>query len=88
MVKKEYVTDNGIIRYDVIIKNNNLDTVVLLHGWGMERSTFKSIVSKINNKFNIINIDFLGFGESDVPNKCIGVKEYTKYIKGIIPPTT
>jgi len=84
MVKKEYVTDNGIIRYDVIIKNNNLDTVVLLHGWGMERSTFKSIVSKINNKFNIINIDFLGFGESDVPNKCIGVKEYTKYIKGII----
>lgn len=58
-------------------------TLFMLHGFGMDLSTYNSLVNKIKN-IQIIRFDFLGFGKSSDPVKPIGVKEYSECLHEII----
>lgn len=52
--------------------------VVLLHGWGCNRSTLASIEAIVKAAGRpVINVDFPGFGDSTEPPCVWGVEEYT-----------
>ena len=55
--------------------------VILMHGWGCNRSTLKSIEAQLTPGFKVYNVDFPGFGGSNEPSAVWGVEEYTSLIE-------
>lgn len=60
------------------------DAVVILHGWGCDHSTVKSIASVLEKGMRIINIDLPGHGRSDEPPGVWGVEDFTRLIEHLI----
>lgn len=58
--------------------------VVLLHGWGQNTIMMDPIAKSLEEDFAIYNIDFLGFGESGLPNYAYGPDDYTKWLKALL----
>jgi pimeloyl-ACP methyl ester carboxylesterase len=50
--------------------------LVLLHGWGAQRSTFDSMAKALSVHYRVIRLDFPGFGNSPRPADTWGVGEY------------
>lgn len=55
--------------------------VILMHGWGCNHSTLKSIEAQLTPVFKVYNVDFPGFGGSNEPSAVWGVEEYTSLIE-------
>lgn len=55
--------------------------VILMHGWGCNHSTLKSIEAQLIPGFKVYNVDFPGFGSSNEPSAVWGVEEYTSLIE-------
>ena len=55
--------------------------VILMHGWGCNHSTLKSIEGQLTPGFKVYNVDFPGFGSSDEPSSVWGVEDYTCLIE-------
>ena len=55
--------------------------VILMHGWGCNHSTLKSIEAQLTPGFKVYNVDFPGFGGSNEPSDVWGVEEYTSLIE-------
>ncbi len=58
--------------------------IILLHGWGSNLGLFRSLAKELQSNFNIYNLDFPGFGESDAPETVWGVEEYTTFIEAYV----
>lgn len=69
------------------------DTVMLLHGWGCDKSIWSPIVELLAAKYRVVAVDFAGFGLSDEPRTVWGVEEYTRSVEalakelGVVSPT-
>ncbi len=59
-------------------------TIVLIHGWGMNYKTFKNIYKKLEEKYNIICFDLIGFGESDMMKNAFSLSDYTTMLKELL----
>lgn len=55
--------------------------VVLMHGWGCNRTTLARIEQQLVPYFKVYNVDFPGFGKSSEPPAVWGVEEYTRLIE-------
>ena len=55
--------------------------VILMHGWGCNHSTLKSIEAQLTPGFKVYNVDFPVFGGSNEPSAVWGVEEYTSLIE-------
>ncbi len=55
--------------------------VILMHGWGCNRTTVASIERQLVDSFRVYNVDFPGFGESTEPDSVWGVDDYTCLIE-------
>ena len=60
------------------------DAVVLLHGWGCDKSIWKSSVEALQQHFRVVAVDFAGFGASQEPRTVWGVEEYTRSIEALL----
>lgn len=58
--------------------------VVLMHGWGCNLSTVRSIASILETGMHVYNMDLPGHGKSPEPNTIWGVPEYTDMVKEFI----
>lgn len=63
--------------------------LVLMHGWGCDSSTVRSIQEAMADRCRVINVDLPGFGKSDEPpllpdGRPWGVYEYADCIEGLI----
>ena len=54
------------------------EPVVVLHGWGSSRDVMKPVIDRLAQRFNVISLDFPGFGASQPPPFAWGVPEYAK----------
>lgn len=63
-----------------LIKNKNTTCVVFLHGWGMNKKCFDKIIHNIANDYQILSLDFFGFGKSGEPSKYFDTYEYAYHI--------
>ncbi len=68
---------------------NNLDynligdvepAIVLLHGWGLDKSYFEKLVPKLHRNQKIISLDFFGFGKSTKPQIYFDTYEYAYHV--------
>ncbi|MCL1816904.1 MAG: alpha/beta hydrolase [Clostridiales bacterium] len=64
--------------YDVVGEGAPL---VLLHGWGVERSVFSHLQEHFSCHMQVWSLDFPGFGESNDPPKAWGVNDYADFTK-------
>ena len=60
------------------------DAVVMLHGWGCDKSIWKRSVEMLQRHFRVVAIDFAGFGRSDEPKSVWGVEEYTRSVEALL----
>lgn len=60
------------------------DAVVMLHGWGCDKSIWKRSVEMLQRHFLVVAIDFAGFGKSDEPKSVWGVEEYTRSVEALL----
>lgn len=58
--------------------------VIIMHGWGCDHNTVKSIANSINDKLHVFNIDLPGFGKSPEPSSVWGVENYSDLISKFI----
>ena len=59
------------------------DYVVFLHGWGASKETFLWTKKYFEN-FNLVYVDFSGFGESVEPEKPLSVFDYAQELKALL----
>ena len=60
------------------------DTIILMHGWGCDRTIWANTVPLLKNHYRVVSIDFAGFGLSDEPTTVWGVEEYTRSIEALV----
>ena len=56
----------------------------LMHGWGCDHSTVRSIAATAALTHTVYNIDFPGFGASEEPAEVWGVERYTRLIEALV----
>lgn len=79
-MRKEINIDRQVVVYDETGPSDGLP-VILMHGWGCNSSTVKSIADAINHKCHVYSIDLPGFGGSPEPSEIWGVGEYTELVE-------
>lgn len=55
--------------------------LLLMHGWGCDHTTVRSIAATAVLTNRVYNIDFPGFGASPEPDEVWGVEEYTALVE-------
>lgn len=56
--------------YDYIPSDARKDLIVFLHGLGCSRRSFDNVIQTgLPNKYSLLNIDLIGFGESEKPTE-------------------
>lgn len=60
------------------------DTIILLHGWGCDRSIWQSTASILSAAYRVVSVDFAGFGQSAEPKSVWSVEEYTRSLEALV----
>ena len=60
------------------------DTVMLLHGWGCDKSIWRKTAEFLVSHFRVVSVDFAGFGASQEPRSVWGVEEYTRSLEALV----
>jgi pimeloyl-ACP methyl ester carboxylesterase len=81
-MKKSIVSNGCVISYD-FIKKDNAPTIVLLHGYGVNRKMWRPQLDFISDKYTVINIDVRGHGESR-PCSNFSIKEAASDLRNIL----
>ena len=58
--------------------------VLLLHGWGCDRTLMKPVGNALNSRHKVLLVDFPGHGESGEPPEPWGVPEYAACLKALL----
>ena len=57
------------------------ETITFLHGWGCNSLTMKSLYNHfIKNDYDVVVVDFFGFGKSDMPDNKFTIYDYVDAI--------
>jgi pimeloyl-ACP methyl ester carboxylesterase len=54
--------------------------IVLLHGWGIDGSSYLGLLELLEKKYHVIAPDFPGFGLSDAPEEAWDVSAYKQFV--------
>lgn len=79
-MEKDIVIDGIRLHYDET-GPEEARPVILMHGWGCDHSTVRSIAASIESGMRVINIDLPGHGLSDEPPAPWGVEDFTNLIE-------
>lgn len=55
--------------------------VILMHGWGCDHTTVRSVAALLEPGMHVYNLDLPGHGKSEEPPTAWGVDDFTKYIE-------
>lgn len=62
-------------------QTGNGHPVILLHGWGTSLDLFEDLQQALSANFQVISVDFPGFGQSDEPPESWNVDQYTDFLE-------
>jgi pimeloyl-ACP methyl ester carboxylesterase len=65
-------------------KKGSGKVILLLHGWGTNKESFQDIADALSGEYQVISIDFPGFGGSDAPKSAWTVEDYALCVKNIL----
>jgi len=78
-----YFSNNAVSIY--FEKYGNQDkTILILPGWGNNRTTFYNMIHFFKEDYTIYIIDYPGFGNSPTPNKDLTIYDYTNIIRNFM----
>lgn len=80
-MEKDLVLDGLRVRIEVTGEGRPL---ILMHGWGCNHTTVRSIASTAAQTHTVYNIDFPGFGDSQEPTDVWGVERYTRLVEELV----
>jgi pimeloyl-ACP methyl ester carboxylesterase len=60
------------------------DVIVMLHGWGSDRSTFALLAGQLSGNYRVIRIDLPGFGGTQAPTEPWGIEEYCHFVAAVL----
>ncbi len=76
------------IKYDLnkinYIQKGSGKKVLLLHGWMSNIDVFKPVIENLSLNFDVLAIDFPGFGKSILPESSWGIYEYADLVYDFI----
>lgn len=72
---------NGLRMHYEVTGPDNGKPVVLMHGWGCNHTTVRSIAAILEPGMRVFNLDLPGHGSSQEPPSAWGVYEYTDCIE-------
>ena len=58
--------------------------ILVLHGWGCNIDTVRSIINILNKKYKVYSLDLPGHGKSQEPKEAIGSFEYAEIVREFI----
>lgn len=77
--------NNLNINYRYTYNKQRDKVVLLLHGWGGSLNSFRFLEKfLIENGFSVINLDFPGFGASDLPPQDFEMQDYYKIVSELL----
>lgn len=62
--------------------NKKHTPLIILHGWGLDSSSYSNIVDELH--YYVILVDFLGFGKSDKPITPLQLGDYVSQINQLV----
>jgi len=72
---------NGLnLHYDFTKTDKETETILFLHGFGGSVISLKGLQDKLSAEFNTLNLDLLGFGESDKVPASFTIYDYAKLV--------
>lgn len=77
-MEKEMELEGLKVRMEVTGEGRPL---ILMHGWGCDHTTVRSIAATASRTHTVYNIDFPGFGGSQEPSEVWGVERYTRLVE-------
>ena len=82
-MEKEIDIEGLRINYEETGKSSGLP-VIILHGWGCNHSTVKSIASCLEPEMRVISIDLPGHGKSLEPTTVWGTEDFANFLSRFI----
>ncbi len=82
-MEKDIVIDGLKIRYDET-GPEGAPAVVLMHGWGCDHTTVRSIAATLEQGMHVYSIDLPGHGRSDEPDGVWGIEDFTRLVEKFI----
>lgn len=55
--------------------------LLLLHGWGASKENLKQLADVLSHNFEVISLDFPGFGASQIPQAAWDVGAYAQFVR-------
>lgn len=77
----EITINNKKINYEVEGEGKPL---ILLHGWLASLETMKPLQKYLANWFKVYNVDIIGFGKSDLPDKPMNTNDFGDFLSDFI----
>lgn len=71
-------------KYVYFQKEGYGDSIILLHGWGTDSTTFNDIINILKQKYLVYAIDLPGFGKSAEPDKYYTLDDYVNLLREFI----
>lgn len=82
-MEKEIEIDGLKLHYEVTGPEDGT-SVLLMHGWGCDHTTVRSIASALESGMQVINVDLPGHGLSSEPPEVWGVEEFTAFMEKFV----
>ncbi len=59
-------------------------TLVLVHGWGDSAATYRGLEAKLNERYETINVDLPGFGQTQAPSEVWDLGDYAQFLAAFV----
>lgn len=82
-MEKDIEIDGVRVHYDET-GDPSAPAVVLMHGWGCDHTTVRSIAADIEDNMHVYSLDLPGHGKSQEPPEVWGVDQYTQLVEKFI----
>lgn len=79
-----YIELNGVKLHYEVSGPEDGKPVVLMHGWGCNTSTVRSIAAALEGSRRVFNVDLPGHGSSSEPPTVWGVEDFTQLIEAFV----
>ena len=77
----EIIINNKKINYEIEGEGN---PIILLHGWLASLETMRPLQNFLSKNFKVYNVDIIGFGKSDLPDKPMNTNDFGDFLFNFI----
>ncbi len=74
----QVIVNDLVVSYE---KTGKGPIVVMLHGWGDSKETFRALAVELEKRFTVVRLDLAGFGGSQPPDSAWGLKDYATQVR-------